>query len=266
MSPGAQAESIVRSLLVHVLSWLQLLPTSGWSSLNTASPKKQGISLCLGICASHHRDFSCSLPSGFRETTIFICDDVMSLLCIFKGLRYKLLHRSQNRKYGVDSAASLERLVYSGKHGLVITIFGTTFNFQWTNCMQVMSFASALLKLVERFSWALDLFWMSHSNHLGYLLTVCINCLLLVVCECWLQTHDAAIEPRPVPRQGSFKDMCVLAEREGWQMRRLLWFVFPCKQKCLFINTTKDAGSYTRKAILGKLLLAAKFILLPQKH
>lgn len=49
-------------------------------------------------------------------------------------------------------------------------------------------------------------------------------------------------------------------------MRKLLWFVFPCKQKCFFINTTEDAGSYSRKTNLGKLLLAAKFILHPQNH
>lgn len=57
VSPGAQSESNMRVLLVCVLSWLQLCPTSGWLSLHKASPKKRGNSLSLGICASHHRDF-----------------------------------------------------------------------------------------------------------------------------------------------------------------------------------------------------------------
>lgn len=83
VSPGAQAESDLTVLLVCVVSWLQLCPTSGRSSLQEASLKNWGACLSLGICASSHRNFSCK-PSHMiqRNKHLFLWWSDVSLLYI----------------------------------------------------------------------------------------------------------------------------------------------------------------------------------------
>jgi len=81
-------------------------------------------------------------------------------------------------------------------------------------------------KLVERLSWVLDLPWMSHSNPMGYMLTVCTNCLLLVVCDCSLQTQDAVTEPQPGPEQGSYQGHVCACRNRGMTDEKTLVVCF----------------------------------------